>query len=78
MSELQFRQSQVAISPMVRWALVRIARAQSLSMPPDQLADEVLTKWVTEHYPKLVDIWNRRGELDKEADKEAGQTKVPF
>lgn len=78
MSELQFRQSQVAISPMVRWALVRIARAQSLSMPPDQLADEVLTKWIKTNYPTLVDIWEQRGRLDDEAAKAAGQTAIPF
>lgn len=82
---MTFRESTIAVSPIVPWALSRIAKARnsggavmSGSTTADSVADEVLQAWLADKHPELVRIWAERKALDKEADKAAGVEPVPF
>lgn len=81
---MTFRESTIAVSPIVPWALSRIAKAQKTTVvtdtpkTADSIADEILTNWLQSNHPVLVKLWEQRKQLDKEAEKVAGAEAVPF
>lgn len=81
-----FRESNVAISHRTRWCLTRIAKAQAkleevqdvLHVPStvDALAELLLTKWLEEHHPELIELYKQREQLDTQAEARVNERKM--
>lgn len=79
---MHFRESEVAISHKTRWQLTRIVKATKSTDAMDSngtvdaLAERILSDWLKDHCPALADLWNKRQQIDTEAEALAAPTKT--
>lgn len=68
------REGSIYVESRTLWLLGRIVKAhnatlkeQDVPLTTDGLADDILLEWIKKTKPKLVDLWDRRKQIDEEA-----------